>query len=186
MPGLLGRVPIKLYAYTSTVIFRFVLLLHMIVVAPLLVPCGSLRGGHLGYQHDAHILSYRDAARSVPRAPHYTPRDFRHNAYLRITRVIAREVRCGDPRDHSRVDSRDDSRDVPRRLPKTSSCTERDDVAIRTAYQTTNSSDSERSQKSDLGGSPTAYCAMFNIAILTPVGDALLPSLFDSSVRAST
>ena len=140
----------------------------MIVLAPLLVPCGSLCGGHLGYQHDAHILSYRDAARSIPRhAPHYAPRDFRHDAYLRIARVIAREVRRGDPRDHYRVDSSDDSREVPRRLPKTSSYTERDGVAIPIAYQTTNSSDSERAQKSDLGSMPTAYCAMFNIAIDT-------------------
>ena len=158
----------------------------MILVAPLLVPCGSLRGGHLGYQHDAHILSYRDATRSVPRhAPHYAPLDFRRDAYLSIARGIAREVRRGDPRDHSRVDSRDDSRDVPRRLPKTSSCTERDDVAIRTAYQTTNSSDSERAQKSDQDSLPTAYCAMFNITILTPVGDALFPSSLDLKSMAT-
>ena len=69
-----------------------------------------------------------------------------------------------------------DPRDVPRRLPKTHACTKHDDAAKPTTHQATNSSDLERAQKSDLNSVPTAYCAMFNIAVLTPVGDALFPS----------
>ena len=68
-----------------------------------------------------------------------------------------------------------DPRDVPRRLPKTHACTKHDDAAKPTTHQATNSSDLERGQKSDLISVPTAYCAMFNIAVLTPVGDALFP-----------
>ena len=118
----------------------------MIVVAPFLVPCGSLRGGHLEYQHDAHILSYRDATRSVPRhAPHDTPRNFpRGGTYLRVCRGLAHGTRRDGPRDHPRVDSRVDPRGVPRRLPKTHACTKQDDAATPTTYRTTNSSDSKR------------------------------------------
>ena len=112
MPGLLGRADQTLVC-TSTTNYRFVFLVHiMIVVAPLLVPCGSLCGGYLGYQHDAHILSSRDAARSVPRhAPHFAPRDFRCDAYFIIARGIARGVCPGGPRDHPRVDSLNKFRD---------------------------------------------------------------------------
>ena len=153
----------------------------MIVLSPLLVPLGSPHGNHLGYQQDDHILSSRDAAGSVPRrAP--LPRD----AYISVAHCIVHEARRGDPRQHLRVNSRDNSRDVPCRLPNTPSCTERDDVAITTTYRTTSFSDSERAQKSDLDSVSTAYCAMLNIAILTPVGDALFPSSFESSARAAT
>ena len=143
----------------------------MIVLSPLLVPLGSPHGNHLGYQQDDHILSSRDAAGSVPRrAP--LPRD----AYISVARCIVREARRSDPRQHLRVNSRDDSRDVPCRLPNTPSCTERDDVAITTTYRTTSFSDSERAQKSDLDCTLTVYHGMFNIDVLTPVGNALFPS----------
>ena len=69
-------VPIKLYVCTSAVNYRFVLFVHIIEVAPLLLHLGSPGGGILVNQHDAHILFSRHTARCVPRhAPHDVPCD---------------------------------------------------------------------------------------------------------------
>ena len=92
-----------------------------------------------------------------------------------ISRDLAHGARRDGPRDHHRVNSRVDHHDVPRRLPKTHACTKHNDAAKPTTYQATNSSDSKRAQKSDLDSALAAYHTMFNIAVLTPVGEALFP-----------
>ena len=151
--------------------------MHIIEVVPILLRLGSPRGGLLVNQHDAHILFSHHTAHSVPRhAPHDAPHELPLVTYLSIARDLARGVSRVGPRDQPHVDFRVDHGGVPRRLPKTHACTKQDDAAAHTAYRTTNSSDSERAQKSDLDCIPTAYCAMLNIAILTSVGDALFPS----------
>ena len=149
----------------------------MTEVAPLLVPLGSPRGGHLVDKHDARIIFSPHAIHSVSRhTPHDTPRDAPRDMDLGIYRGLARGVRRDGPRDHHRVDSCVDPRDVPRRLPKTHACTKHDGAAKPTPYRATNSSDSERAQKSDLDCTLTVYHGMFNIDVLTPVGNALFPS----------
>ena len=156
----------------------------MIKVAQLLFPLGSPRGGHLVDLHDTHISSFLATLLGVPHhAPYDAPCDFPRDTYLSVACDPAHGERHGGPRDKPRVDSHADPPDVQ---PKTPSCTKQDNVPIPTTYQTTNSSDSERARKSVLESALAAYREILNIAILTPVGDALFPSSFDSSTRVSS
>ena len=108
----------------------------MTEVAPLLVPLGSPRGGHLVDKHDARNIFSPHAIYSVSRhTPHDTPRDAPRDMDLGIYRGLARGVRRDGPRDHHRVDSRVDPRDVPRRLPKTHACTKHNDAAKPTTFE---------------------------------------------------